>query len=85
MTKPRPRLDRKGLLMISEAQIELLVQELTRPRVLSPGSDTTRIAYHRALSQAMGVHASILRDVDLDQMKKELELLREAVHAERHR
>ncbi len=69
--------------MIGTAQIELLVEELTRPRVPSPRADTLRLAYIRALTQALSVYAGILKDGDMEQMKKELELLKVAIHAER--
>jgi hypothetical protein len=81
--KSHPPLDRSRILMIGTAQIEVLVEELTRPRVPSPHADTVRLAYTRALTQALSVYAGILRDADLEQMKKELELLKAAIHAER--
>ncbi len=81
--KSHPPFDRRRLLMIATVQIELLVEELARLRVSSSRSDTLRLAYTKALTPALSVYAGILKDGDIEQMKKELELLKVAIHAKR--
>jgi hypothetical protein len=81
--KSPPPLDRSRICMIGTALIEVLVEELARPRVPSPQTDTVRLAYTRALTQALSVYAGILKDEDMEQMKKKLELLMAATHAEK--
>jgi hypothetical protein len=71
------KLHRDQLLNLSTLVIGDIMGRLTAPRFRERDGDRTKLGYLRALTSQMSVHASILKDQDLEQINRKLDLLLE--------
>jgi TfoX/Sxy family transcriptional regulator of competence genes len=70
---------REMLLKVNAELIENLRSRVNQKRFKPQVGDSIRLGYYRALIQALQAHDNILKDVELDDLKKELEELKEAL------
>lgn len=71
----QPILNRNETLTVSSGIIQQLASRLTTERFRARDSDPARLAYVRALASIMQIHASLLRDRDLDDLKDRISKL----------
>lgn len=71
--------NRESLLSAASVLITQLQARLKAKRFRPQEGDSIRIGYMRALIQALQCQNAILKDVELDDLKKELEELKEAM------
>ncbi|KKG49235.1 hypothetical protein [Methanosarcina mazei] len=71
--------NRESLLSANSVLIAQLQARLKAKRFRPQEGDSTRIGYMRALIQALQCQNAILKDAELDDLKKELEELKEAM------
>jgi hypothetical protein len=74
---PEKNLDRDQLLNLSTLVLGDIMRRLTAERFRERDGDRTKLGYLRALTSQMGVHASILKDRDMEQINRKLDLLLE--------
>lgn len=80
MTKDIPDFsNRESLLSANSLLISQLQARLKAKRFRPQTGDSIRIGYMRALIQALQCQNAILKDAELDDLKKELEELKEAM------
>jgi hypothetical protein len=68
---------RESLLSVNSALITQLQDRLKAKRFRPQEGDSVRIGYIRALIQALQAQNAILKDVELDELKTEIEELKE--------
>lgn len=73
--EPGKKLERDQLLDLSTVVLGDLMGRLTAERFRERDGDRTKLGYLRALTGQMSVHAAILKDRDLEQINKKLDLL----------
>ena len=71
--------NRESLLSANSVLIAQLQARLKAKRFRPQEGDSIRIGYMRALIQALQCQNAILKDAELDDLKKELEELKEAM------
>lgn len=71
--------NRESLLSANSVLITQLQARLKAKRFRPQEGDSIRIGYMRALIQALQCQNAILKDAELDDLKKELEELKEAM------
>lgn len=71
--------NRESLLSANSVLITQLQTRLKAKRFRPQEGDSIRIGYMRALIQALQCQNAILKDIELDDLKKELEELKEAM------
>jgi len=71
--------NRESLLSANSLLISQLQARLKAKRFRPQEGDSIRIGYMRALIQALQCQNAILKDAELDDLKKELEELKEAM------
>jgi hypothetical protein len=71
--------NRESLLSANSVLISQLQNRLRAKRFRPQEGDSIRISYMRALIQALQCQNAILKDAELDDLKKELEELKEAL------
>jgi len=76
-TPPEKNLDRDQLLNLSTVVLGDIMGRLTGDRFRERDGDRTKLGYLRALTSQMGVHATILKDRDIEQINRKLDLLLE--------
>ena len=74
------KIDRSRLMDISSSLVESLHIRLNVNRFKEREGDSTRLQYARALIQALQAHNAILKDTEIDDIKKRLDLLEEPRH-----
>ena len=74
---PEKNLDRDQLLNLSTVVLGDIMGRLTGDRFRERDGDRTKLGYLRALTSQMGVHATILKDRDMEQINRKLDLLLE--------
>ena len=74
---PGKNMDRDQLLTLSTMVLGDIMGRLTGDRFRERDGDRTKLGYLRALTSQMGVHATILKDRDMDAINKKLDLLLE--------
>ena len=80
MTKDIPEFsNRESLLSANSVLIAQLQARLKAKRFRPQEGDSIRIGYMRALIQALQCQNAILKDAELDELKAELEELKEAM------
>lgn len=70
---------RESLLKTNAELIADLRKRVSTRRFRVAEGDSVKLSYVRALIQSIGLQATILKDVELDAIKHELEVLRELV------
>jgi hypothetical protein len=70
---------RESLLKVNAELIENLRKRVNVKRFRPQEGDSIKLGYIRALTQALQVQNSILKDTELDAIKQELEEVRELV------
>ncbi len=70
---------RESLLKVNAELISNLQKRINVKRFRPQEGDSIKLGYIRALIQALQVQNAILKDVELDALKKELEEVRELV------
>ncbi len=75
--EPEKNLERDQLLNLSTMVLGDIMGRLTAERFRERDGDRTKLGYLRALTSQMGVHASILKDRDMEQINRKLDLLLE--------
>ena len=75
--EPEKNLERDQLLNLSTMVLGDIMGRLTAERFRERDGDRTKLGYLRALTSQMGVHASILKDRDMEQINRKLGLLLE--------
>jgi len=70
-------LERDQLLTLSTLVLGDIMGRLTADRFRERDGDRIKLGYLRALTSQMGVHASILKDRDMEQINRKLDLLLE--------
>lgn len=68
---------RNSLLKANAELIDNLQKRINVKRFRPQEGDSIRLGYLRALIQALQVHNAILKDAELDELKKEIEELKE--------
>lgn len=74
---PEKNLERDQLLNLSTLVLGDIMGRLTAVRFRERDGDRTKLGYLRALTSQMGVHASMLKDRDMEQINRKLDLLLE--------
>ena len=69
------KINRSELLNISSWLVECLQGRLSKPRFIVQDSDAVKLQYFRVFIQAVQAHNAILKDEDLEDIKKRLELI----------
>ena len=75
--EPQKKINRSQLLDLSTVVLGDIMGRLTGDRFRERDGDRTKLGYLRALTAQMSVHASILKDQDLEQIHRKLDLLLE--------
>ena len=75
--EPEKNLERDQLLNLSTMVLGDIMGRLTAERFRERDGDRTKLGYLRALTSQMSVHAAILKDQDLEQINRKLDLLLE--------
>lgn len=75
--EPGKKLERDQLLDMSTAVMGDIMGRLTGDRFRERDGDRTKLGYLRALTSQMSCHAAILKDRDLEQINRKLDLLLE--------
>jgi len=70
-------LERDQLLTLSTLVLGDIMGRLTADRFRERDGDRIKLGYLRALTSQMGVHASLLKDRDMEQINRKLDLLLE--------
>lgn len=70
---------RESLLRVNSQLIANLQKRVNASRFRVAEGDSTKLGYIRALIQALQVQNAILKDIELDAVKQELEELKELV------
>jgi KaiC/GvpD/RAD55 family RecA-like ATPase len=73
---------RKSLLKANAELIENLQKRINVKRFRVQEGDSIRLGYIRALIQALQVQNAILKDAELDEIKTEIEELKEALNCQ---
>lgn len=71
--------DRESLLKVNGQLIADLKKRVMARRFKPQAGDSIKANYARTMLQSIGLQASILKDIELDAIKKELEEVRELV------
>lgn len=74
---PQKKINRSQLLDLSTVVLGDIMGRLTGDRFRERDGDRTKLGYLRALTAQMSCHASILKDQDLEQIHRKLDLLLE--------
>jgi len=74
------KIDRSRLMDISSSMVESLYIRLNVERFKEREGDSTRLQYVRALIQALQVHNAILKDTEIDDIKRRLDDLEAPKH-----
>jgi hypothetical protein len=74
--------NRESLLKANSALIGQLQSRLKAKRFRPAEGDTIKLGYIRALVQALTCQNTILKDVELDELKKEMEELKEIMNVD---
>ncbi|OPZ75247.1 MAG: hypothetical protein BWY80_00235 [Firmicutes bacterium ADurb.Bin456] len=77
VSEPGKKLGRSQLLDLSTVVLGDIMGRLTGDRFRERDGDRTKLGYLRALTAQMSCHASILKDQDLEQINRKLDLLLE--------
>lgn len=75
--EPGKKLERDQLLDLSTAVLGDIMGRLTGDRFRERDGDRTKLGYIRALTSQMSCHAAILKDRELEQINRKLDLLLE--------
>lgn len=75
--EPQEKINRSQLLDLSTIVLGDIMGRLTGDRFRERDGDRTKLGYVRALTAQMSVHASILKDQDLEQINRKLDTLLE--------
>jgi len=75
LKKRRTRLDREELLQLASNLIEYLHDRACGPRFRPYPTDKDRVAFQRVLVAAIQAYGGILRDSELDELKRRLTAL----------
>jgi len=75
--EPQEKINRSQLLDLSTIVLGDIMGRLTGDRFRERDGDRTKLGYVRALTAQMSVHASILKDQDLEQINRKLDILLE--------
>ncbi len=73
---------RKSLLKANSELIENLQKRINVKRFRPQEGDSIKLGYIRALIQALACHNAILKDAELDDLKKEIEELKEVLKSQ---
>jgi hypothetical protein len=73
------KINRSELLNLSSWLVESLQGRLSKPRFIVQDSDPVRLQYFRVFIQAVQAHNAILKDEDLEDIKKRLELIESTI------
>ena len=68
-------LSRDQILQLSSQTIRQLHDRVSGERFKEQNGDTTRLAYIRALSQLLQIHAALLKDTEITEMEDRLAVL----------
>lgn len=74
------KIDRSRLMDISSSLVESLYIRLNVERFKEREGDSTRLQYIRALIQALQAHNAILKDTEIDDIKRRLDDLEAPKH-----
>lgn len=74
------KIDRSRLMDISSSMVESLYIRLNVERFKEREGDSTRLQYVRAFIQALQVHNAILKDTEIDDIKRRLDYLEAPKH-----
>jgi hypothetical protein len=73
------KINRSELLNMSSWLVESLQGRLSKPRFIVQDSDAVKLQYFRVFIQAVQAHNAILKDEDLEDIKKRLELIESTI------
>ena len=73
------KINRSELLNLSSWLVESLQGRLSKPRFIVQDSDAVKLQYFRVFIQAVQAHNAILKDEDLEDIKKRLELIESTI------
>ncbi len=69
------KIDRNELLKMSSWLVDNLQGRLSKPRFIVQETDPVKLQYYRVFIQAVQTHNSILRDVELEDIKTRMALI----------
>lgn len=72
---------RESILSNLDNVIEILYKKTTKGRIKNPDNDKVRIQWFRVLAYTCSIYNQIKRDIDLDELKEEIEALREEIRS----